>query len=160
MKRDRIKPLPGQPATGQSPETPGETGRILENCTECGACVKACHFLKHYCDSPMELARRFTRNPLESIEIPYSCSLCGLCRQVCRQDLFPGGMCQEARGRIFQPLVAGDLPDEFVYDFVTPRLKGIRNHQILSTSPFFALNRPPRARGSAMPKRVFFPGCS
>lgn len=141
-------------------EQTDETAKILANCTDCGACVKACHFLKHYCDSPRELARRFARNPLENIEIPYSCSLCGLCRRICRRHLYPGGMCHEARVKIFQPLQGKNLPDDFVYGFITPRLEGIKNHQNFSTSPLFTLIRPPDGAGNAAPRSVFFPGCS
>lgn len=142
---------------------PGETEKILEKCTDCGSCVKACNFLKHYCDSPKELARRFLRNPLENIEIPYSCSLCGLCQRICRHGLYPGGMCHETRVKIFQPLHDRNLPADFVYDYVTPRLRGIKSHQIFSTSPVFALSKPPEKPGidiGSVPKRVFFPGCS
>lgn len=137
-----------------------ETAKILDACTSCGACVKACNFLKHYCDSPKELAKRFFRNPLEIIEIPYSCSLCGLCRRICRRHLYPGGMCHEVRIKIFHPLQGKNLPDDFVYDFITPRLEGIRNHQIISTSPVFTLSRPPLEKGPTVAKSVFFPGCS
>ncbi|MBU0485337.1 MAG: (Fe-S)-binding protein [Proteobacteria bacterium] len=100
------------------------------------------------------------RNPLENIEIPYSCSLCGLCQRICKYDLYPGGMCHEARVRVFQPLQERIPPDDFIYDFLTPRLKGIRNHQIFSSSPVFALNRGPEEHKGTLPKRVFFPGCS
>ncbi len=144
----------------QFAEETNETAKILDNCTDCGACVKACNFLRHYCDSPRELAKRFRRNPLENIEIPYSCSLCGLCQRICRHHLYPGGMCHEARVKIFQPLQGKNLPSDFVYDFITPRLEGIKNHQIFSTSKVFALSKPPEGSGQSAPKSVFFPGCS
>ena len=137
-----------------------ETEKILEKCTDCGSCVKACKFLKHYCDSPKELAKRFTRNPLENIEIPYSCSMCGLCQRICKYDLYPGGMCHETRVKIFQPLQGKNLPDDFVYDFITPKLESIRNHQTFSTSSIFALNKAPVKSAEPVPKSVFFPGCS
>ena len=141
-------------------EQPDETEKILEECTDCGACVKVCGFLKHYCDSPKELAKRFVRNPLESIEALYSCSLCGLCQRICQLDLYPGGMCHETRKKVFQPLRGKRLPDDFVYDYVTPRLESTRYHQIFSTSSIFALSRGPDEGEGSMPKSVFFPGCS
>ncbi|MEW6220917.1 MAG: (Fe-S)-binding protein [Thermodesulfobacteriota bacterium] len=137
-----------------------ETARILSQCTDCGACVRACHFLGHYCDSPRELARRFSRNPFEAMEVPYACSLCGLCQRLCRRGLHPGGMCHEARVRIFRPLQGQSPPADFVYDFLTPRLKGIRNHQIFSSSSLFTMNRPPDPGPAGTVRRVFFPGCS
>jgi Fe-S oxidoreductase len=157
LKKEHLEPVADSLPEA---EQMSETGKILKNCTDCGSCVKACNFLKHYCDSPRELAKRFARNPLENIEIPYSCSLCGLCQRICKHDLYPGGMCHETRVKIFQPLQAKETPDDFIYDFVTPRLKGIRNHQIFSSSSIFALNQGPATSKGELPKRVFFPGCS
>jgi len=136
-----------------------ETNKIAESCNDCGTCVRTCLFLQHYCDSPKELAKRFLRNPLENIEIPYSCSLCGLCRRVCKLNLYPGDMFLEVREQIFGAQAGKSLPEDFVFDFMVPRLKGVRNHQITSTSRFFTMGKAPRT-DSPFPKRVFFPGCS
>ncbi len=136
-----------------------ETDRIAESCNDCGICVRTCMFLRHYCDSPKELAKRFLRNPFENIEIPYSCSLCGLCRRVCKQNLYPGNMFLEVREQIFGAQAGKSLPEDFVFDYMIPRLKGVRNHQIVSTSRFFTMGKAPRT-DSSPPKRVFFPGCS
>jgi Fe-S oxidoreductase len=40
-----------------------------------------------------------------------------------------------------------------------PRLKSFRNHQIISTSPFFTISKIPK-NNKATPRSVFFPGCS
>ncbi len=136
-----------------------ETGKMLESCDDCGACVRTCIFLRHYCDSPKELAKRFKRNPLENMEIPYSCSLCGLCQSICPLDLHPGDMCLETREKIFQTEQRDALPNDFVYDYMIPRLKSFRNHQIISTSPFFTMSRVAK-NNKCIPKSVFFPGCS
>jgi len=135
------------------------TQKLIENCDDCGACVRTCTFLRHYCDSPTELARRFRRNPLENIEIPYSCSLCGLCQRICHLDLHPGLMCLETRQKIFQTRQKDALPNDFVYDYMIPQLKSLRNHQIISTSPVFTLSRAGKKNKGTL-KRVFFPGCS
>lgn len=137
-----------------------ETQKILDLCNDCGACVKSCEFLSHYCESPKELAKRFKKNPLENIELLYSCSLCGLCKRVCKLNLSPGDMCLETRQRIFSPSHEDTLPDDFVYDFVVPKLTGIRVHQYLSTSSFFTLSRRSESGNGLTPKTVFFPGCS
>ena len=136
-----------------------ETQKLLELCDDCGACVRTCTFLRHYCDTPTELAKRFKRNPLENIEIPYSCSLCGLCQRICHLDLHPGNMCLETRQKIFQTQQKDALPNDFVYDYMIPRLKSFRNHQIISTSPVFTLNKIGK-KNKPTPKSVFFPGCS
>jgi len=135
------------------------TQKLIESCDDCGACVRTCTFLRHYCDSPKELARRFKRNPLENIEIPYSCSLCGLCQRICHLDLHPGDMCLETRQKIFQTPQKDALPNDFVYDYMIPRLKSFRNHQIISTSPVFTLGKAGKKNKSTS-KSVFFPGCS
>ena len=136
-----------------------ETKKIIEVCNDCGACVRTCTFLSHYCDTPKELAKRFKRNPLENIDIPYSCSLCGLCQRICPLDLYPGDMCLETREKIFQTQQRDALPNEFVYDYMIPRLKSLRNHQIISTSPFFTMSKIAKNNKRAS-KSVFFPGCS
>ncbi|MDP6178619.1 MAG: (Fe-S)-binding protein, partial [Desulfatiglandales bacterium] len=136
-----------------------ETEKIIGSCDDCGACVRTCTFLRHYCDTPKELAIRFKRNPLENIEIPYSCSLCGLCERICPLDLYPGAMCLETKEKIFQPQQEDTLPSDFVYDYMIPRLKSFRNHQIISTSPFFTISKIPK-NNKATPRSVFFPGCS
>ena len=138
-----------------------ETQKILNLCDDCGACIKSCMFLSYYCDSPKDLAKRFMRNPMENIEIPYSCSLCGLCKQVCHLELYPGDMCLETRRKIFTSSGKEPLPDDFVYDFVVPKLYGFKIHQDLSTSSLFTLSRRPEpANGGTVPRSVFFPGCS
>ncbi len=136
-----------------------ETEKLIELCDDCGACVRTCTFLRHYCDTPRELAKRFKRNPLENIEIPYSCSLCGLCQRICHLNLHPGDMCLETRQKIFKTQEKNALPNDFVYDYMIPRLKGLRNHQIMSTSSFFTLEKVAKNKAPGL-RRVFFPGCS
>jgi Fe-S oxidoreductase len=135
------------------------TEKLIELCDDCGACVRTCTFLHHYCDTPKELAKRFKRNPLENIDIPYSCSLCGLCQRICPLDLYPGDMCLETREKIFQTQQLDALPNDFVYDYMIPRLKSLRNHQIISTYPFFTFSKIAKNNKRAS-KSVFFPGCS
>ncbi|MHB8835216.1 MAG: heterodisulfide reductase-related iron-sulfur binding cluster [Candidatus Methylomirabilia bacterium] len=137
-----------------------ETQKLINSCNDCGACVKNCEFLSHYCESPRDLAKRFKKNPLENIELLYSCSLCGLCKRVCKLDLSPGDMCLETRQRIFSPSLGDALPEDFVYDYLVPKLYGSKVHQDLSTSPFFALDKGPDSGNGTTPKTVFFPGCS
>ncbi|UWG98203.1 (Fe-S)-binding protein [Dehalobacter sp. DCM] len=51
---------------------------ITENCIGCRQCVDACEFLQEIGEDPITIAER---GP--SVEEAYSCSLCGLCEQVC-----------------------------------------------------------------------------
>jgi Fe-S oxidoreductase len=68
-------------------------------------------------------------------------------------------MCLETRQKIFQAKEKDALPNDFVYDYMIPRLKSLRNHQIISTSPVFTLSKAGKKNKSTS-KRVFFPGCS
>ncbi len=137
-----------------------ETQKILDLCDDCGVCVKNCMFLGYYCDSPKELAKRFKRNPMENLEIPYSCSICGLCERVCPLDLYPGNMCLETRREIINPLENKILPSDFIYYHIAPKLDSFRVHQVLSTSSFFTFNKAAESKNGTVPKTVFFPGCS
>ncbi len=138
----------------------GETEKILQSCDDCGACIKNCIFLSHYCKTPKDLAGRFLRDPLKDIETAYSCTLCGLCRRVCHLNLYPGDMYLEARREIFRALQAKTLPEAPGHRAVLPKLKAIGSHQAFSTSPLFTLSKGPSAGNGTVPKTVFFPGCS
>ena len=69
-------------------------------------------------------------------------------------------MCLETRRRIFSPSRGSALPEDFVFDFVVPKLNGLRGHQFFSSSPFFTLSKGPDTVKGINPKTVFFPGCS
>ncbi|MCG8553550.1 MAG: (Fe-S)-binding protein [Desulfobacterales bacterium] len=72
-RADRMLPLPGD---------------ILEKCTNCGACQVQCAFLTRY-GTPKEI---FTALSLaKQHALAFECSLCGLCRAVCPEDIDPGG---------------------------------------------------------------------
>jgi Fe-S oxidoreductase len=64
-----------------------------------------------------------------------------------------------AYANVFQTQQKDALPNDFVYNYMIPRLKSFRNHQILSTSPFFTLGKVGK-KNKDTPKSVFFPGCS
>lgn len=134
------------------------TQSLFERCTGCRLCVQHCLFLEKYGDPPKELAARWLKNPRENLDIPYSCDLCGLCRQVCPEGLDPGAMCLEVRRAILRH-GEEELPESFIYDHLLRRQRAVWSHQLWSTSgPFTLAQGAPPGKGRA--ERVFFPGCS
>ena len=58
---------------------------IIDDCTECGGCVRQCAFLRRY-GNPLQLATQYREGTL-SPEVIYSCSLCRLCDVHCPEAL-------------------------------------------------------------------------
>ncbi len=121
---------------------------IIEECKECGLCVKNCKFLEKYCTSPRELAEKFKEGFFrEHPEIVYSCNLCGLCRQICPNELDIGALCLQLR----EQLVKEGLGPLRGHTFV-------RKNQDYVLSDSFSLALPDLNTDTC--ERIFFPGCS
>jgi NADPH-dependent glutamate synthase beta subunit-like oxidoreductase len=133
--------------SGFSREQAEEEARRCLNC-ECKLCVKECEFLKLYCKTPKELCEKLRTGSLEeNPEIPYSCNLCGLCKKICPQDLYPGDMCLEIR----EDMVAGGIGP-------LPEHELVRMDQEWVTSDKFALSISDSINEAG--EWAFFPGCS
>ncbi|MBA4417816.1 MAG: hypothetical protein C0392_07890 [Syntrophus sp. (in: bacteria)] len=65
-------------------------------CIECGLCRKECAFLRKY-GNPKEIAEGYDPNKKEDQEMPFECSLCGLCSAVCPEGIDPAGFFLEMR---------------------------------------------------------------
>ncbi|HBC92997.1 MAG TPA: amine oxidase, partial [Pelotomaculum sp.] len=82
-------------------EAAQEAGRCMS--CECMECVKACEYLKHYGSYPRTYAREIYNNLSIAMGIHRAnrmintCSLCGLCENICPGKLDMGEICQEAR---------------------------------------------------------------
>jgi ferredoxin len=93
---------PIDPATGYSPaEAIAEAGRCLQ--CECLECVKVCPYLEHYGSYPKRYAREIYNNlsivmgTRLSNKLINSCSLCGLCTEVCPTDFSMADLCRQSR---------------------------------------------------------------
>ena len=69
----------------------GET--VANQCIECGKCSDECDFLISYAKTPRELAEEalltnFSNDPV----LPYSCNICGYCKEFCPDELDIGLM--------------------------------------------------------------------
>jgi glutamate synthase (NADPH/NADH) small chain len=150
-----IAPLPAvlvtNPAQGYTrQEAIQEAQRCLQ--CECMECVKVCEYLKHYGRYPRKYVREIYNNlsivkgERKSNQFINSCSLCGLCGEVCPTDLDMGDVIQNAR----QVMVTQKRMPPSAHDFA------LRDMQFSNSDKFaLARNRP----GSAKSEYIFFPGC-
>jgi glutamate synthase (NADPH/NADH) small chain len=148
-----VSPLPAVPKDGleysrQAAEQ--EAGRCLQ--CQCLECVKVCAYLERFGAYPKRYAREIYNN--ESIvmgtrhanKLINSCSLCGLCEQVCPNDFAMQDLCIGARRSMVR---RGKMPPS-AHEFMLLDME-------FSRSDRFALAR--HQPGHTASARVFFPGC-
>ncbi|WP_169717603.1 Thiamine thiazole synthase [Sporomusa silvacetica DSM 10669] len=140
---------------GQYTETEAkeEAARCL--LCECKQCVKSCEFLEFFNQYPkkyiLDISKTMTslqgvRSKMIATRIINSCSLCGLCAEICPQQLDMGEVCLEAR----RALVAEDKIPPAFYDFWM-------RDMLFSSSPEQQLYRHQPGRNTSA--YLFFPGC-
>lgn len=150
-----VQSLPAvQPADAQAGYTRTEAANEAARCLqcECMECVKQCEYLRAYGRYPRKYLREIYNNlsivkgERKSNQFINSCSLCGLCAEICPNDLGMAPFVQEARQTMVQQ---GRMPPS-AHDFAL-------RDMAFSNSEHFALarNRP----GAATSEAVFFPGC-
>lgn len=139
------------PATGYTRQ---EATREAQRCIqcECMECVKVCEYLKHYGRYPRKYVREIYNNlsivkgERKSNQFINSCSLCGLCGEVCPTDFDMGDVVKNAR----HVMVEQNRMPPSAHDFA------LRDMQFSNGDKFaLARHRP----GSAKSEYVFFPGC-
>lgn len=131
-------------------EAAQEASRCLQ--CECMECVKVCDYLETFKAYPRKYVRQIYNN-LSIIAgqrhgnlMINSCSLWGLCKEVCPDDLHMGEVCKTAR----ETMVAQERMPPSAHDFALRDME-------LSNSEYFVLARhQPSTESSAF---VFFPGC-
>ncbi len=130
---------------GYDAQTAQAEARRCLSC-ECSECVKHCKYLARHCTSPIELAHKFADLKAESRYIPYSCNLCGLCAEVCPENLDTGLFALAARQELVENS-KGPLPAH----------RPVITHQRLSRSrPFTLVSTSVHSKHC---EQVFFPGC-
>lgn len=127
-----------------------EAERCLQ--CECMECVKVCEFLASFKGYPKKYIRQIYNNlsivmgHRHGNKLINSCSNCGLCKEVCPEDLHMGEICLAARETMVQQ---GKMP-------VSAHEFALRD-MAFSNSEKCALNRhQPGMNSSAF---LFFPGC-
>jgi len=127
-----------------------EAGRCLQ--CECMECVRVCEYLKHYYGYPKKYIREIYNNLSIVMGTRYSnqfinsCTLCGLCAEVCPTDVDMGAVCKAARVQ----MVAQNRMPPSAHDFAL-------RDMAFSNSEKFSLAR--NAPGKDSSSYVFFPGC-
>jgi len=127
-----------------------EAARCIQ--CECLECVKSCEYLKQYKGYPKKYIREIYNNLSIVMGTRYSnqfinsCSLCGLCGEVCPTDVDMGEVCQDARS---QMVTAKRMPAS-AHDFAL-------RDMAFSNGEKFALARS--APDKPVSTYVFFPGC-
>lgn len=121
--------------------------RDSEACIDCKLCMKGCPMLEEFTSSPKALLEILSREASYSLDLPYTCMLCGYCREVCPKGIDFNSIFMEMREEIFQE-EEGQLPKELSY-------AGVKFHQKNSFSKLFSTNIRNLASST-----VFFPGCA
>jgi len=143
-----------KPANPQAGYTQDEAVLEAQRCIicQCLECVKVCEYLKHYGGYPKKYIREIYNNLSIVMGTRYSnkfvnsCSLCGLCAQVCPESLDMGSICKEAR----QVMVQQNRMPPSAHDFA------LRDMAFSNSDKFsMARNQP----GSQTSQYAFFPGC-
>lgn len=150
-KEPRPAVSPQDPVTGLTAEEAVEEAARCLHC-ECMECVKVCEYLATYKGYPRKYIRQIYNN-LSIVAgqrhgnlMINSCSLCGLCKEVCPEDLHMGLVCAAAR----QTMVKQDRMPPSAHEFALRDME-------FSTGEHFSLARhEPQAEASAY---LFFPGC-
>ena len=139
------------PLEGYTPEEAIQEANRCIRC-ECLECVKTCEYLKHYGGYPKKYVREIYNNlsivmgTRYSNKLINSCSLCGLCGEICPEDLDMGSVCKESR----QVMVQQKRMPPSAHDFAL-------RDMAFSNSEKFALAR--NHPGEATSQLAFFPGC-
>ena len=115
----------------------------ISDCTDCGACVRECAFLRRY-GTPKSIATAFDPAHSASLDRCFECSLCGLCSLLCPEELDLDGLFLEMRREAVERGF-GEYPEH----------KPLKTYEQLGTSRRFSLYRLPRGCTT-----IFFPGCS
>ncbi len=116
--------------------------QVAGGCTECGMCGRDCRYLQQF-GLPGVQARTVLENMFDSGQ-PFLCSLCGLCNEVCPQEIEPAAMFMALRNEA----VAGG-EGEFSGHTV------LKNYERRGTSPLFSWYGLPQGCTT-----IFFPGCA
>jgi Fe-S oxidoreductase len=134
---------PEQVIAGEQPFSPAALLMdIARRCTECGACVRQCGFLKQH-GSPGSIAALFIETASHR-QLAYACSLCGLCTVVCPEQLDPCRLFLDIRR---QQVSAGAF---------NPRpYRALLFYERLGMSGLFSWFSLPKGCTT-----VFFPGCA
>jgi ferredoxin len=149
-----VTPLPAVAADEAAGYTPSEAQAEARRCLqcECMECVKVCAYLEKFRGYPKMYAREVYNNlsivmgEHKSNRMINSCSLCGLCQQVCPNDFAMQDLCLQARRTMVD---TGKMPPS-AHEFALLDMA-------FSQSERFAMARHQPDHDTSA--HLFFPGC-
>lgn len=153
-KTEGIEPEAAVPMADTHGYSSEEAIREAQRCLQCQCleCVKVCEYLNAFRGYPKKLIREIYNNlsivmgMRHANKLINSCSICGLCKEVCPGDLHMGLVCKEARKTLVE---TGKMPPS-AHDFP------IRD-MLFSNSGKCTLTR--HQPGTTASRYLFFPGC-
>lgn len=119
---------------------------------ECMECVKECIFLQEFGSYPKRYVREIYNNlsivqgTRQKNRMINSCSLCGLCGEICPEDLNMADVCIEAR----RMMVSQNRMPPSAHDFA------LRDMAFSNSEKFSMVKHQPGTQASSV---LFFPGC-
>ncbi len=154
-RTEGIEPLPAvrkkHPDLGYTADEAIMEAKRCMQC-ECLECVKVCEYLNSFRAYPKKYVRQIYNNLSivmglrEANKLINSCSLCGLCKEVCPEDLHMGLVCMKAREIMVN---TGKMPPS-AHDFPL-------RDMLFSNGEKCAFAR--RQPGTDQTRFLFFPGC-
>lgn len=117
-----------------------------EECINCKKCFNLCPMMKEYSSSPKELMEDVINKDTIKKEIPYSCMLCGLCKEVCPKNI-------DLKEMFFY--IRRDIINNYPNEVKKLGYKTVEFHQLNSFSPMFS-----RSFITKETNKLFIPGCS
>ncbi len=150
-----VRPLQHIPmAHSDKGYTSDEAEEEAKRCLQCHCleCVKACAYLSHYGKYPKTYVREIYNNSLIALgtrkanTLINSCSLCGLCEEVCPENLSMTEVCKSAR----KEMVLDDKMPPSAHEFA------LNDMVFANNSEAFLFRCEP---GSDSARYLFYPGC-
>lgn len=117
--------------------------QISESCCDCNLCVKNCAFLSTW-GSPKKITDSYNLDHAPNRAIPFSCSLCRYCTEVCPKGVEPAQLFWQMRCELVNR-GEGELQEH----------RSIKNYEKTGTSKRYTYYGLPEACDT-----VFFPGCA
>jgi NADPH-dependent glutamate synthase beta subunit-like oxidoreductase len=149
-----VPPLSSVPMADPGGYTPEEAAEEANRCLQCRCleCVKVCPYLERFGSYPRRYAREIYNNASivmgtrQSNLLINSCSLCGLCQEICPEDFAMQDLCLDARRSMVE---RGKMPPS-AHEFALLDME-------FSRSDAFVLSR--HQPGTSASAHLFFPGC-
>jgi glutamate synthase (NADPH/NADH) small chain len=138
-------------ASGYTPDEAQHEGARCLQC-ECMECVKICDYLAQYKGYPKKYVRQIYNNlsivmgHRHGNKMINSCSVCGLCKEVCPESLHMGEVCKAARATMVDQ---GKMPPS-AHEFA------LRDMEFSNSDKAAMARGQPGLASSA---HLFFPGC-